>query len=124
MMRMSKAAISIGLCLMLGSFALACARLNPNAEGQLASALTAKTDAFKACYEDVLTRDRTAMGKMNLVLEINEDPGKVTSSKVAKSDINDPQMKKCVSEAAQDITLPEPPGVLVEGRYELVFAFE
>ena len=124
-MKNTKTIMAFCLCLALGALAVACgAELNPKTEGHIMSALEAKRDAFKACYEAALEKDREAKGEMGLLLDINAKPGKVTNAKVEKSDIDNGKMKKCVTDAASDISLPEPPGVPVEGHYTLDFAFE
>lgn len=108
----------------LSAFATGCATLNENTEGQIVAALEAKHDAFKTCYESALERDRTVQGNVGLLLQIDEEPGAVTSSTVEQSDIQDDQMNQCVAGAASDIVLPEPPGVPVEGHYTVNFGFE
>jgi hypothetical protein len=112
------------LLVMLCGFVQGCAKLNPNTETQLLSALEAKTEAFKACYVTALDRDREVEGSMGLGLKLNEESGDVTSSEIENSDIEDTDMQKCVVDAADDISLPEPPGVPVEGHYDLAFGFE
>jgi hypothetical protein len=116
---------AIALCAVLASLAAGCgAKLNENTEKQLKSALEAQREAFKACYEQALERDRNTQGPMSLVLDINKDPGAVTKAKVAITTIPDEEMKKCVVKVVDKIKLPEPPGVPVEGHYSLVFGFE
>ena len=124
-MKLTKIIVAFGLCLALGGLTAACgAELNPKTEGHIMSALQAKQDAFKACYEEALQKDREYKGEMGLLLDINAQPGKVTNAKVEKSQIDNGKMKKCVAAAASDISLPEPPGVPVEGHYTLDFGFE
>ncbi len=86
--------------------------------------LQARMDAFKGCYSDALERDRETEGRVGLLLEINEEPGQVTSSTVEETNIQDAQMPDCVADAAGDISLPEPPGVPVEGHFDINFGFE
>jgi len=45
---------------------------------------------------------------MGLLLKVNEESGKVTSSEIEQSTIPDETMKSCVCGAASDIALPEP----------------
>ena len=124
-MKRTKTRQMIGLFILLGSLVAACgAELNPKTEGHIVTALEAKREAFKVCYETALAKDREAKGEMSLLLDINEETGKVTDTQVEKSDIADSTMKECVSDAAVDITLAEPPGVPVEGHYALDFGFE
>ncbi len=123
-MKTTRIVTLVCLCLVLGSLASACAELNPNTEGHIMSALEAKKDAFKACYETALEKDREAKGNVGLLLDINEEPGEVTSSSVEETTITDADMPQCVADAASDISLPEPPGVPVEGHYTVEFGFE
>ncbi len=86
--------------------------------------LQARMDAFRGCYVEALERDRETEGRVGLLLEIDEDPGQVSSSTVDETNIRDAQMPQCVADAASDISLPEPPGVPVEGHYDVNFGFE
>lgn len=119
---------TIKIAMLIGALACmtaACgAELNPKTEGHIQSALEAKGGEFRACYETALEKDRELTGDMGLKLDINEESGQVTKSEVEKSTIEDQQMKDCVAGAASDITLPEPPGVPVEGHWSLQFGFE
>jgi hypothetical protein len=117
--------IVVGLGLLLGMALSACGpELNPKTQGHIKSALEAKKDLFKACYESALKRDRTIEGDMALLLDINAKPGTVTDAKVEKTTIKDEEMGGCVANVAKGITLPEPPEVPVEGHYGLEFGFE
>jgi hypothetical protein len=109
------------LCMVLFS---ACAELNPRTEGQLQAALESQTEAFKACYESALRRDRNTKGKMGLELRIEKNTGKVSSASIEKSNIGDAKMKQCVAGAAEEMALPEPPGKTVEGHWDVAFEFE
>ncbi len=88
------------------------------------SALEAKQDAFKACYVSALDRNRETQGTVGVLLDIHEESGAVNSSSVEETNITDEQMPQCVADAASDISLPEPPGVPVEGHYNIEFGFE
>ncbi len=123
-MKTTKILMLVCLCLVLGSLASACAELNPNTEGHIKSALEAKQDAFKACYVSALDRNRETQGTVGLLLDIHEESGAVNSSSVEETNITDEQMPQCVADAASDISLPEPPGVPVEGHYNIEFGFE
>ena len=114
--------VMLGLVVAAGLVA-GCAELNPKTEGQLQSALEAKKEAFQKCYEAALTKDRELTGDVDLVLDVNAENGKVTKAKVKKSSIKDDEMKTCVAKAADEIKLPEPPGVPVEGHYTVDFGF-
>jgi outer membrane lipoprotein-sorting protein len=123
-MKTNKMILLFALTLALGLLASACAELNPNTEGQLMSALEAKQAEFKTCYESALERNRTTQGNVALQLDVCEETGEVTSSTVETSTIDDDDMNQCVATAADDIVLPEPPGVPVEGHYDIEFKFE
>lgn len=114
----------VGLSLVFAYLTSACASLNPNTEGQIMAALEARKDGFKQCYVGALDRNRETKGNVGLVLKLHEETGAVTSSDVEKSDIQDAEMPPCVAGVAKDITLPEPPGVPVEGHYDIAFGYE
>ena len=114
----------VSLFAVLGFMFAACAALNPNTEGQILSELEAKKGEFKVCYETALERNRETKGTVGLALKIHEESGQVTSSSVEDSTIADNEMNQCVANAASDISLPEPPGVPVEGHYDINFDFE
>lgn len=98
------------------------APLNPKTQSNIASALSAQKQAFQSCYEAALQRNRELKGNMALKLDIDAQ-GRVKSAKVEKTEIQDEEMKSCVSSAASEITLSEPPDVPVEGHYAVDFRF-
>ncbi len=102
----------------------ACHSLNPNTEKQILDALQAKDGEFQACYKSALEKNRETRGTVTLKLKLDEVSGKVTSSSVDQSNIADNSMNECVKNAASDISLPEPPGLPVEGKYDVNFDFE
>lgn len=120
---MTRRGLIMVFSLAFGVVAASCAALNPNTEGQILSALEAKMSEFKVCYEAALDKDREAKGTIGLELKINEESGEVTSSAIEDSTFIDNQMNQCVSNAASTIALPEPPGVPVEGHYDINFDF-
>ena len=122
-MKMTKIMLLVVFCLALGSLTSACASLNPNTEGQLQAALEAKTDAFRACYVTALEKDRETKGTVGLKLDLGADSGDVQSSSVKETTIQDETMNQCVADSASDISLEEPPGVPVEGYYDIDFSF-
>jgi hypothetical protein len=57
-MKTTNMIFALGLCLALGALTAACgAELNPKTEGHIMSALQAKQDAFRACYEAALAKE-------------------------------------------------------------------
>ena len=123
-MNAMRKAIILGFSLVLGFAVTSCKALNPNTEGQILSALEAKMSEFKVCYESALDKDRNTKGMIGLKLKIHEVTGEVTSSSVENSTIINNEMQECVRVAASDISLPEPPGIPVEGNYDINFDFE
>ena len=111
-------------CLAVGLVFAACSALNPNTEGQILSALEAKQGEFQACYQSALERNRETRGTVTLKLKFDEVSGDVTSSSVDQSNIGDNSMNTCVANAASGISLPEPPGLPVEGAYDINFDFD
>jgi len=117
--------LAIGLVMGLGALSTACgAKLNPNFDKAVSSALDATRGEFKACYEDALTRDREIKGDMDLAISFKAEDTKPDAVDVKKSEIKDDGMKKCVKKAAKGITVTEKPGTPVEKRQKLEFKFE
>ena len=125
-MKMTKIMLLVVFCLSLGALSTACASLNPNTEGQLQAALEAKTDAFRACYVTALEKDRETKGTVGLKLDLGADSGDVQASSLneEKTTVADGDMNQCVANSASDISLEEPPGVPVEGFYDIDFSYE
>lgn len=117
--------ISLGLGgLLLFGGLLGCGSLNPKTEGQIYSALEAQSAEFQKCYETTLKKDRNAKGDMDLKLKFEPKSKRPTETKVAKSEIQDAEMIKCVSKAADKIRIEDAPGVFVDGEYTVNFAFK
>ncbi len=114
----------VSLFVLASIVSFGCKSLNPNTEQQIIDALEAKKGEFKACYESALERNRETRGTVTLELKFDEVSGDTTSSSVDASNIADNTMNMCVSTAAQTISLPEPPGLPVEGNYDINFDFE
>lgn len=106
----------------LNLMTIGCAELNPKFEESLNSALDAKKDAFKKCYEDALKKDRNARGEMDIKLEFTPNKKKAEKAKITRSEIKNKQMKTCVTKAAKSISTSELPGTWVNGKYTIEFA--
>ena len=114
----------VAICLALGFSTLGCAKLNPKTEGQIYSALEAKQEAFKKCYEDALTSDREIEGSMKIALNFDPKSKRPEKVEIKNTAIQNEDLKKCVSKAARKIEITDPPGVFVEGLYTIDFRFE
>jgi len=115
----------IGLIVGLGVLASGCgAKLNPNFDKSVSSALDATKGEYKACYEDALTRDREAKGEMDLAIGFKADGKSPADVDVKKTEIKDDDMKKCVVKATKGIKVDQTPGAPVEKRQTLDFRFE
>ena len=113
-----------GLLSALGIAGLGCRSLNPNTEAQILSELEAKKGEFQQCYVSALDRDRETRGTVTLKLKFDEVSGDTTSASVDATNIADSTMNQCVQTSASNISLPEPPGLPVEGNYDINFDFE
>ena len=123
-MKYTKMIVMVSLFVLTGSAVFGCKSLNPNTEGQILNALEAKKGEFKACYESALERNRETRGTITLKLKFDEVSGDNTSASVDATNIADNTMNVCVQTSAQSISLPEPPGLPVEGNYDINFDFE
>ena len=121
----TRTVLFVVLILGLGVLSTACgAKLNPNFDKAVSSALDATKGEFKACYEDALTRDREIQGDMELAVIFKATDKKPDDVDIRKSEIKDDGMKKCVKKAAKGITVDQTPGAPVEKQQKLVFKFE
>ena len=123
-MKYTKLIAMVGLFALMGTAAVGCKSLNPNTERHIQEALEAKKGEFKSCYVSALERNRETRGTVTLKLKFDEISGDNTSSSVDGTNIADNTMNVCVQTAAQTISLPEPPGLPVEGSYDINFDFE
>jgi hypothetical protein len=119
-----KTVSAISLLFVVGVVGVGCRSLNPNTEGQILSELEAKKGEFKQCYVSALERNRETRGTITIKLKFDEVSGDTTSSSVDATNIGDNTMNQCVAGAAANISLPEPPGLPVEGNYDINFDFE
>jgi len=123
-MKTTKKVSILGLFLLVSVAGFGCRSLNPNTEAQILSELEAKKGEFKQCYVSALDRNRETRGTVTLKLKFDEVSGDTTSSSVDATNIGDNTMNQCVAGAASNISLPEPPGLPVEGDYDINFDFE
>jgi hypothetical protein len=123
-MKNTKMIAMVSLFVLMGSAVFGCKSLNPNTERLILEALEAKKGEFKACYESALERNRETRGTVTLKLKFDEVSGDNTSSSVDATNIADNTMNVCVQTSTQSISLPEPPGLPVEGNYDINFDFE
>lgn len=123
-MKNAKSVVMVCLFMLMGTAAVGCKSLNPNTERHITEALEAKKGEFKSCYESALKRNRDTRGTVTLNLKFDEVSGDNTSSSVDGTNISDNTMNVCVQTTAQSISLPEPPGLPVEGNYDINFDYE
>jgi outer membrane biosynthesis protein TonB len=74
---------------------------------------------IRHCYNQALTRDPTAQGKVVIDFTIGED-GKVVASKVSSSDMADQDAPRCMSDAVLRWSFPRPDGGQVVVSYPFV----
>lgn len=110
-------------CLVVGMGLMSCGSLNPKTEGQIYSALEAQQDAFQQCYEDALKKDRNVKGDVDLTLKFEPKSKRPKDTRVTNADIKDPEMLKCVTNAADKVRIEDAPGVFVDGQYTVNFDF-
>lgn len=72
------------------------------------------------CYEQALLREPNREGKVTVLFVIGTE-GAVTSTKIDSSDVDDPELERCVTDVFDKMAFPKPEGGIVTVRYPLVF---
>lgn len=88
---------------------------------QIREVVVAHIPEIRFCYNQALTRDPAARGRIVLDFTIGSE-GAVTRSEIAESDVGDLQMSECVRLAVVAWKFPRPVGGAVQVNYP--FAFE
>jgi len=84
---------------------LSCCYPDPN---RIRHAIAAQHEAFRACYEQVLRRDRDARGSILTRFTIGDD-GRVPYLCIEDSEIDDRYFVDCVADAFAAASFPETP---------------
>ncbi|HPN83535.1 MAG TPA: AgmX/PglI C-terminal domain-containing protein [Spirochaetota bacterium] len=121
---MKTATITITALACLALLVSACAKLNPKTEGQIYSALEAKADDFRKCYEKALKDNRDVKGDVEFKLKFDPKGTRPESVSVEKSTIQDDKMLKCVTKVADKISIEDAPEVFIDGFYTVSFQFD
>ena len=109
---------------LLGIVAFTCASPAGAAEGELArdqirEVVRANISQIRACYNQALTKDPKASGKVVIDFTIGEQ-GTVTKSTVAANDLKDASVSVCMSSVITGWVFPKPDGGHVEVTYPFV----
>ncbi|HEY0133910.1 MAG TPA: AgmX/PglI C-terminal domain-containing protein [Nannocystis sp.] len=109
---------------LLGFVALTCTTPASAAEGQLdkdqiSGVVKAHISEIRACYNQALSKDPQASGKIVIDFTIG-DKGTVTKTAVAESSMKDAAVPTCMSAAIEGWLFPKPDGGSVEVTYPFV----
>jgi hypothetical protein len=109
---------------LLGFVALTCASPAHAEEGtlhkdQIREVVRAHLSEIRACYNQALTKDATASGKIVIDFTIGEQ-GTVTKTAVASSDMKDAGVPTCMSSVIAGWVFPKPVGGQVDVTYPFV----
>jgi uncharacterized protein HemX len=75
------------------------------------------------CYEEALKRNRKLQGTMMLAFVAESQTGKFAQVRVARSDVPDPELERCVIEQVGTLKLAAPTKTNLQVEYPLEFAF-
>jgi hypothetical protein len=81
--------------------------------------IQASNARVRGCYERGLTRNPELSGKVTLELVI-ATTGKVSSSRVSSSDLDDREVEDCLADVGQSLTFPRPKGGSVRVAYPFI----
>jgi len=71
------------------------------------------------CYGDALTRNRRLQGSMVLAIVADHGTGKFSQVSVARSDVPDPELERCVIEQVSTLKLEKPTKTKLQVEYPL-----
>jgi hypothetical protein len=103
------------ICLVVG----ACGGDLGNAPKRLRTAIEAQQDGLDGCYGKTLEHTADAAGSMSLLIRVKS--GQVTEVAVTASEIEDPNLDKCVKTTLQKVQLDPPPDTDFEVEYTVRF---
>jgi hypothetical protein len=81
------------------------------------------TGRYRRCYADGLARSSSLHGRITVKFTIGHD-GAVASTSNGGSDLGDPAVVKCVVQAFENLSFPQPEGGNVTVQFPLVFTAE
>ncbi len=79
---------------------------------------------INGCYQAALTRNRRAAGGMTLEFVAENGSGKFTGVKVQQSELNDPELDRCVTTQVASLKLAKPTKTNISVTYPITFIAE
>ena len=88
-----------------------------DAQPRLRTAVDAKQAELNTCYTTALTRDPTIGGEVEATLHVEGSTGHVQQVEFGEGQVTDPQLRTCLANVIQGVTLPDAPKKKLEVRY-------
>ncbi len=95
--------------------------LSPATRQDIADQVMRRQASIQACYQEILGRRPALSGRMDLSFTVEPGTGKVSNVTVAPSRMKAGNLKRCVLQQIQGITVGSPPEVPVHVTYPIVF---
>ena len=88
-----------------------------DAQPRLRTAVDAKQAEMNTCYTSALERDESIGGEVQATLHVEGSTGHVQQVEFGEGQVTDPQLRSCLSNVIQGVTLPDAPKKKLEVLY-------
>lgn len=88
-----------------------------DAQPRLRTAVDAKQDEMDRCYTTALTRDQSIGGEVEATLHVEGTTGHLEQVEFGEGQVSDPQLRSCLANVLQGVTLPDAPRKKLEVLY-------
>jgi hypothetical protein len=109
---MNRVTLIIGCAL---SFASACGI--GDAQPRLRTAVDAKQAEMDRCYTTALAADQSIEGQVEATLHVEGSTGHVEQVEFGEGQVTDPQLRACLTNVLQGVTLADAPRKKLEVKY-------
>jgi hypothetical protein len=108
-----------------GSVAAGCAGtgLGDEARADIRARMGSIQEPISRCYETALTRNRKLRGSMLVAFVAAHETGKFTDVRIARSDVPDPELERCVIAQVSTLKLAKPTKTKLQIEYPFDFAW-
>lgn len=88
-----------------------------DAQPRLRTAVDAKQAEMDTCYTSALARDESIGGEVQATLHVEGSTGHVQQVEFGEGQVTDPQLRSCLTNVIQGVTLPDAPKKKLEVLY-------
>jgi len=103
--------------LIIGGAIALCACGIGDAQPRLRTAVDAKRAEMNSCYTTALSRDESIGGEVEATLHVEGSTGHLAQVEFGEGQVTDPQLRSCLSNVLQSVTLSDAPKKKLEVSY-------